>query len=44
LLSVRDGRHNLTSDSFVLGQEYYNWGTPRLALDDDGDWIWRKKQ
>ena len=44
LLSVRDGRHNLTSDSFVLGQEYYNWGTPRLALDDDGDWIYRKKQ
>ena len=43
-LSVRDGRHNLTSDSFVLGQEYYNWGTPRFALDDDGDWIYRKKQ
>ena len=44
LLSVRDGHHNLTSDSFVLGQEYYNWGTPRFALDDDGDWIYRKKQ
>jgi len=44
LLSVRDGHHNLTSNSFVLGQEYYNWGTPRFALDDDGDWIYRKKQ
>jgi len=44
LLSVRDGRHNLTSDSFVLGQEYYSWGIPRLALDDDGDWIYRKRQ
>jgi hypothetical protein len=42
-IKIRKGWHLHFADEIRLVC-INDWGTPRLALDDDGDWFWRKGQ